>query len=74
MVLTWRPRADADALVLDNLDDVLCPLSLRSDLQPRFSFNEAGVWQGLTDRSLGDPYRRLPVWREVCARAIAQGF
>jgi predicted transglutaminase-like cysteine proteinase len=73
MVLTYHPpEAHAEPLVLDNLMDALLPASRRPDLQPVFSFNSEGLWQGGTPA--GDPLRRLSRWREVAERARDEGF
>ncbi|UUX94024.1 transglutaminase-like cysteine peptidase [Aquabacterium sp. J223] len=73
MVLAYHPpEAHAEPLVLDNLMDALLPASRRPDLQPVFSFNSEGLWQGSTPA--GDPLRRLSRWREVAERARDEGF
>jgi hypothetical protein len=43
-------------------------------LQPVFSFNSEGLWQGVGGQSAGDPLARLSRWREVLAKARAEGF
>ena len=46
----------------------------RPDLTPVFSFNSEGLWQGTGSTSAGDPVSRLSRWREVIAKARAEGF
>lgn len=74
MVLAYYAQADAEPLILDNLITELRPASRRPDLQPVFSFNSEGLWQGVGGQSAGDPLARLSRWREVLAKARAEGF
>jgi len=74
MVLAYYPAAGAEPLVLDNLQDEIVPASRRDDLRPVFSFNSEGLWQGVGGVSAGDPALRLTRWREVMAKARAEGF
>jgi len=74
MVLAYYPRPDAEPTILDNLIDELRPASRRPDLTPVFSFNSEGLWQGSGGPSAGDPVARLSRWREVLAKARAEGF
>ena len=74
MVLAYFPVPGADPLVLDNLQDEIVPASRRDDLRPVFSFNSEGLWQGVGAVSAGDPALRLTRWREVMAKARAEGF
>jgi hypothetical protein len=39
-----------------------------------FSFNSEGLWNGVGPQSAGDPQARLSPWREVLAKAKAEGF
>ena len=73
MVLAYHPQG-GDTLILDNLVDEVLPASQRSDLQPVFSFNSEGLWQGVGTAGAGDPARRLSRWREVLSKARAEGF
>lgn len=74
MVLAYYPQADADPLILDNLITAVRPASRRPDLQPVFSFNSDGLWQGVGDQTAGNPQARLSRWRDVLAKAGAEGF
>ena len=74
MVLAYYALPGADPLVLDNLQDEIVPASRRDDLRPVFSFNSEGLWQGVGAVSAGDPALRLTRWREVMAKARAEGF
>jgi len=70
MVLTYYPTADADPLVLDNLEASIRTASERDDLQPVYSFNGEGLWLA---KSRGASMRvgrseRLSRWTEVIAR------
>ncbi len=44
MVLAYYPSADADPLILDNLEDTVRPASQRTDLTPVYSFNDEELW------------------------------
>jgi predicted transglutaminase-like cysteine proteinase len=74
MVLAYYPSPNADPLVLDNLLPEIRAASMRPDLQPVFSFNADGLWQGSRGDRAGDPVARLSRWRDVLARATAEGF
>lgn len=74
MVLAYYAQANADPLILDNLITALRPASRRPDLTPVFSFNSDGLWQGTGEQSAGDPQARLSRWRDVMAKAKAEGF
>jgi predicted transglutaminase-like cysteine proteinase len=74
MVLAYYAQAGAEPLILDNLIGEIRPASRRSDLEPVFSFNGEGLWQGVGAQSAGDPVARLSRWREVLAKARAEGF
>jgi predicted transglutaminase-like cysteine proteinase len=74
MVLAYYPSPDVDPLILDNLISEVRPASRRPDLTPVFSFNGEGLWQGVGTQSAGDPVARLSRWREVLAKARAEGF
>lgn len=74
MVLAYYPQPQADPLILDNLITEVRPASRRPDLTPVFSFNAEGLWQGTSGASAGDPAARLSRWREVLAKARAEGF
>jgi predicted transglutaminase-like cysteine proteinase len=74
MVLAYYPPSAGDPLILDNLVEQILPAGLRGDLVPEFSFNSEGLWHGLGQVRVGDPVARLPRWREVMAKARAEGF
>jgi predicted transglutaminase-like cysteine proteinase len=74
MVLAWYATPDAEPLILDNLITDVRPASRRPDLTPVFSFNSDGLWQGVGAQAAGDPSVRLSRWREVLAKARAEGF
>jgi predicted transglutaminase-like cysteine proteinase len=74
MVLAFYAQPDSDPLILDNLITDLRLASRRPDLVPVFSFNSEGLWQGAGAQSAGDPLARLSRWREVLAKARAEGF
>jgi predicted transglutaminase-like cysteine proteinase len=74
MVLAYYASASAEPLVLDNLISDVRPASRRPDLEPVFSFNSDGLWQGVGAQAAGDPVARLSRWRDVLVRARAEGF
>ena len=74
MVLAYYATPGAEPLILDNLIGEIRPASRRADLEPVFSFNGDGLWQGVGAQSAGDPVARLSRWREVLAKARAEGF
>ena len=74
MVLAYYSAPGAEPLILDNLIGEIRPASRRPDLEPVFSFNSEGLWQGVGAQSAGDPLARLSRWREVLAKARAEGF
>ena len=77
MVLAYHGGGDGDeagVLILDNLIDEIEPASRRVDLSPVFSFNSEGLWEGVGPVAAGSPLLRLTRWRDVMARARAEGF
>ena len=74
MVLAYYVQPGGEPLILDNLIGEVRPASRRPDLTPVFSFNSEGLWQGTAGASAGDPTARLSRWREVLAKARAEGF
>jgi predicted transglutaminase-like cysteine proteinase len=74
MVLAYYPEPNAEPLILDNLITEIRPASRRPDLSPVFSFNAEGLWQGVGGSSAGDPSARLSRWRDVLAKAKAEGW
>ena len=74
MVLAYYARPDAEPLILDNLNPEVVPAGQRPDLMPVFSFNSAGLWQGVGAHRAGDPMARLSRWRDVWQRTLLEGF
>jgi predicted transglutaminase-like cysteine proteinase len=74
MVLAYYASPNAEPLILDNLITDVRPASRRPDLSPVFSFNSEGLWQGVSSLAAGDPTARLSRWREILAKAGAEGF
>jgi predicted transglutaminase-like cysteine proteinase len=74
MVLAYYPTPNAEPLILDNLITEIRPASRRPDLAPVFSFNAEGLWQGVAGATAGDPSVRLSRWRDVFAKAKAEGW
>jgi predicted transglutaminase-like cysteine proteinase len=71
MVLTYFPSADADPLVLDNLDPQIRSSTQRTDLLPVYSFNVSDLWLAKSESGeseyIGESSRLSP-WRDVIAR------
>jgi predicted transglutaminase-like cysteine proteinase len=74
MVLAYYAAPTAEPLILDNLIGEIRPASRRPDLQPVFSFNADGLWQGTNGPGSNDPGARLSRWRDVLIRAREQGL
>lgn len=74
MVLAYYAQPGAEPMILDNLIAEVRPASGRGDLQPVFSFNSEGLWQGVGQTSQGDPVARLSLWRDLLAKVRAEGF
>ncbi len=74
MVLAYYAQPESEPLIVDNLISELRPASRRPDLTPVFSFNADGLWQGTGAQPAGDPLARLSRWRDVLAKARAEGF
>ena len=74
MVLAYYAQPGAEPLILDNLVPDVRPASQRPDLQPVFSFNSEGLWQGVGSISAGDPVARLSLWRDLLTKVRAEGF
>jgi predicted transglutaminase-like cysteine proteinase len=74
MVLAYYASHAAEPLILDNLINDIRPASRRTDLIPVFSFNGEGLWQGVDGPAVPDSITRLSRWREVLAKAKAEGF
>lgn len=74
MVLAYYAQAGAEPLILDNLVPDIRPASARRELTPVFSFNGEGLWQGTDGERAGNAVARLSRWRELLAKASAEGF
>lgn len=76
MVLAYYPTPDAEPIILDNLITDLRPAARRTDLQPLFSFNSQGIWQGAGGADAKGPGGpgRLSRWDDLLMRARAEGF
>jgi predicted transglutaminase-like cysteine proteinase len=73
MVLAYYPSADAQPLILDNLDPRIRPASERSDLLPVYSFNDLGVFLAKAPQRVSQPPQFLARWSELSERAMADG-
>jgi predicted transglutaminase-like cysteine proteinase len=62
----------ADPLVLDNLNLMALPASLRTDLEPVFSFDRARLWAGLCGPCRGSARHVLRPWRQLLDRDADQ--
>ncbi|WP_431102237.1 transglutaminase-like cysteine peptidase [Roseateles noduli] len=74
MVLAYYAQPEAEPLILDNINPEIRPASLRPDLTPVFSFNGEGLWSGVGATTAGNPLVRLSLWRDLLAKAKAEGF
>lgn len=74
MILAYLPAADADPLVLDNINKTIQPASTRTDLLPVYSFNGAGLWLAKEGTGRGQQVGgsdRIALWRDLQARMRA---
>lgn len=74
MVLAYYAAPGAEPSILDNLVRDVRPASRRPDLEPVFSFNGEGLWQGAGLQTAGDPVARLSRWRELLTKVRGEGF
>jgi predicted transglutaminase-like cysteine proteinase len=74
MVLVYQVGGDDEPLILDNLRSEVLPASSRADLQPVYSFDTEGLWQGIGPIRKGDAQERLWRWREVLGKIRTEGF
>jgi predicted transglutaminase-like cysteine proteinase len=76
MVLAYYASPDAEPLVLDSLITDIRPASRRADLQPVFSFNSQGVFNGVDAKAtLGTGgVTQLSRWSDLLRRAHDEGF
>jgi predicted transglutaminase-like cysteine proteinase len=73
MVLAYYPSANAQPLILDNLDPRIRPASERRDLLPVYSFNDLGVFLAKAPQRVSQPPQFLARWSELSERAMADG-
>ena len=69
MVLTYYPER-GEPLILDILIPDMLPASMRTDLEPVYSFNAEGLWHARTrgeDTRLGDA-DDISMWRDLTVR------
>ena len=74
MVLAYAPTADAEPLILDNLEETIRLAGQRTDLIPVYSFNGADLWLAvnrLEDTRVGES-DRISRWRSYQARLMEQ--
>jgi len=74
MVLAYYPSADAEPLILDNLEQTIRPASERSDLVPVYSFNGADLWLAvnrLENTRVGEA-DRISRWQAYQSRLMQQ--
>ena len=75
MVLAWYAQPLAEPLILDNLIGEGGRAGIKQpDLTPVFSFNSGACGRARSSTSASDPVSRLSRWREVIAKARAEGF
>lgn len=76
MVLAYYASPDAEPIVLDNLITDIRPASRRPDLQPVFSFNSQGIFNGVDGRAQQGTggVGQLSRWSELLQRARSEGF
>lgn len=75
MVLTYYPTANAEPLILDNLNTKIKPASQRRDLTPVYSFNAEGLWLA-KERGRGQRVGssgRISLWRDLTAKMAREG-
>lgn len=71
MVLAYFPEADAEPLILDNINKAILPASARTDLLPVYSFNGSGLWLAKEQSGRGQSVGgsdRIGHWRDLQAR------
>ena len=76
MVLAYYATPNAEPLVLDDLVMEFKPASQRGDLQPIFSFNGDGIWNGVAGNATKGPGGpgTLSRWADLLLRARNEGF
>ena len=70
MVLAYYETPSAMPLILDNLDGVIKPASLRNDLIPVYSFNASQLWLNKEKGRgiLSGKSSKLKLWRDLRQR------
>lgn len=71
MVLGYYAKPTAVPLILDNLVVKILPASLRTDLQPVYSFNGFGLWsakQKGAGKNLRSGDNAVPEWQDLISR------
>jgi predicted transglutaminase-like cysteine proteinase len=76
MVLAFYPSPEAEPMVLDNLITDIRPAGRRPDLQPVFSFNSQGIFNGAEAKATLGPggVGQLSRWSDLLQRAREEGF
>lgn len=74
MVLAYYQSLDSEPVILDNLISDIKLASERPDLKPVYSFNAAGLWQGVSNSGAGDPMIRISKWRDTIEKTHEEGF
>lgn len=74
MVLSYYPTPNSEPLILDNFNSFLVPASKRDNLFPIFSFNDQGLWNGVSSQSAGSATNRLSKWRDLLVRNRQDGL
>lgn len=74
MVLAYYPSADAEPLILDNLDESIQSAGKRTDLVPVYSFNGADLWLAVNrvEGTRVGGADRISRWRAYQARLMRQ--
>ena len=73
MVLAYYANPGAQPLILDNRQAAIEPASRRPDLLPVYAFNNQGIFLATAPQRVSQPPERMALWRDVSARALADG-
>ena len=71
MVLAYFATADAEPLILDNINKTIQLASLRTDLVPVYSFNGSGLWLAKQQQGRGQSVGssdRIGHWKDLQSR------
>lgn len=71
MVLAYFATADAEPLILDNINKAIQPASTRTDLIPVYSFNGSGLWLAKEQTGRGQSVGssdRIGHWKDLQTR------